>query len=91
MTKIERFRPRPADDKSRAGTPLDPDQFYGADDFARRWGVHRGTVWRWVRLGIFPPPVKFGPPNSRGRRLCRWQGKTALEYEREAQSGTTAA
>lgn len=26
-----------------------------------RYGVSRGSVWRWVRNGDFPSPVKFSP------------------------------
>ena len=28
---------------------------------ARRLGVDRSTLWRWVAAGIMPPPVKLGP------------------------------
>lgn len=32
---------------------------------AARYGVSRMTIWRWVRQGIFPAPVKIGPGCTR--------------------------
>lgn len=26
-----------------------------------RWPVSTATLWRWVSIGILPPPVKLGP------------------------------
>ena len=30
-------------------------------DVARLFSCHRATIWRWVREGRFPKPVKLGP------------------------------
>ncbi|MHB8743680.1 MAG: helix-turn-helix transcriptional regulator [Sulfuricaulis sp.] len=41
---------------------------------ARRLGVNRSTLWRWVASGIMPPPLKLGPA-ARGWKaetLERW-------------------
>jgi predicted DNA-binding transcriptional regulator AlpA len=27
---------------------------------AARFGVNRSSVWRWVKLGILPKPIKIG-------------------------------
>jgi len=27
-------------------------------------GTSRVTIWRWVRAGIFPAPIKIGPNSS---------------------------
>ena len=32
---------------------------------AEKYGVHRTTIWRWVKQGDFPPPVKLSPGCSR--------------------------
>jgi prophage regulatory protein len=41
---------------------------------ARRLGVNRSTIWRWVAAGIMPAPLKLGPA-ARGWKadtLERW-------------------
>lgn len=43
-------------------------------DLARRLGVDRSTIWRWVRNSIIPPPIQIGP-QVRGWRaddIERW-------------------
>lgn len=35
---------------------------------ARRLGVDRSTLWRWVRTGLMPEPVRLGPA-ARGWKL----------------------
>ena len=33
---------------------------YGRDiDIAERYGISRATVWRWVREGLLPKPIKI--------------------------------
>lgn len=32
---------------------------------ASRFGVVQHTIWRWVREGHFPPPVRLGPGCTR--------------------------
>jgi len=56
---------------------INPDDWYGADYLAGRWGVHPITIWGWARCGIIPPQTKLGPNTS------RWQGRTILEHERK--------
>ena len=34
-------------------------------DLAARYQVKRSSVWRWVRSGILPPPVKISEGCSR--------------------------
>lgn len=34
---------------------------------AAMYGISRITVWRWVRRGILPPPVRLGPGTTRWR------------------------
>ena len=35
-------------------------------DIARRLGISRSTVWRWVASGNLPKPMRIGP------RKVRW-------------------
>jgi prophage regulatory protein len=35
-------------------------QLVGSAEHVGRLPVHRNTLWRWVREGKFPPPVKLG-------------------------------
>ena len=32
---------------------------------ANQFGVSRATIWRWVRSGNFPKPIKLSPGCSR--------------------------
>jgi predicted DNA-binding transcriptional regulator AlpA len=33
---------------------------YQSSDIMRMFGISRATVWRWVKNGTLPAPVKFG-------------------------------
>lgn len=52
------------------------DPFWVAGDVARYFGRSRATVWRWVKRGFFPPPVRdhdgrfLGWPRS---EIVRWK------------------
>jgi len=37
-------------------------------------GVHRATLWRWVRRGELPPPIKLGP------RVVAWRLQDLREF-----------
>lgn len=41
-------------------------KYLSAKQLAERYGVLRGCIWRWVSIGKFPKPHKFGP------RTVRW-------------------
>lgn len=47
---------------------------------AARYGVNRVTIWRWVRQGIFPAPVKIGPG------CTRWAIDEIEKHEQKARS-----
>lgn len=34
---------------------------------ARRYGVHRVTIWRWATTGTIPQPVRLSPGVTRWR------------------------
>ena len=52
------------------------EQIYLSDQqVAKRYGVERGSVWRWVRQGNFPKPVKLSPGCS------RWPIEELITYE----------
>lgn len=42
--------------------------FLRVGDVAARFAVSTSMVYRWVRDGIMPPPVKLGP------RMSAWSG-----------------
>lgn len=44
---------------------------------AERYGVSRATVWRWVREGRFPAPLKIGQGCTRWKLsdLEAWEAK----------------
>lgn len=41
---------------------------------ARKMGVDRSTLWRWVSQGLMPAPLKLGPAARgwRAEELERW-------------------
>lgn len=40
-----------------------------------RYSISQPTLWRWVKLGRFPSPVKIGPNTT------RWRVADLLAYE----------
>ena len=52
------------------------DQQYLSDKLlSTRYNVSRATIWRWVREGTFPSPVKL----TQG--CTRWRSIDILEWE----------
>jgi prophage regulatory protein len=49
-------------------------QLYRIREVEARTGLHRVTIWRHVRRGIFPQPVSVGPRVKAWREedLDRW-------------------
>ncbi|MDN3520019.1 helix-turn-helix domain-containing protein [Halomonas ramblicola] len=56
---------------------LDSPVFLSAPKVARREDVSVPTIWRWVRQGRFPAPVKLGENCTRWRLsdLERWEAE----------------
>ena len=47
---------------------MDTTNTFITDSFlAERYSVHRVTIWRWVREGRFPSPIKLTAGCSRWR------------------------
>ena len=40
-------------------------KYVSAAQLAERYGVHKATIWRWVKDGIIPKPIKFGAQSAR--------------------------
>ena len=58
-------------------------RFLSIDDVAKRYGVGRSTVWRWVKKDDrFPAPVKLSLGTS------RWSESELLAFEADASGGT---
>ena len=38
-----------------------PKRYLREPDLRERYGVGRTTIWRWVKTGNLPPPVRLGP------------------------------
>lgn len=41
--------------------------FYNVIEISMRYKVSRATIWRWVKEGRFPQPVKLSPWTTRWR------------------------
>jgi prophage regulatory protein len=52
---------------------------------AERLAVSRATIWRWVRRGAFPAPLKFSPG------ITRWNVSDLERWEAECAAATGAA
>jgi len=40
---------------------LPPRDYWDAPELSAKLGVHRTTLFRWVRAGTFPPPIYLTP------------------------------
>lgn len=57
---------------------INPHQRYAADkELSYFLGVSRQTIWRWVREGKFPAPIKLGPNCTRWKvsDIEAWEAK----------------
>ena len=56
-------------------------QYLTDKDTAARYTVSRGTIWRWIREGNFPQPVRFGAASTRWRLadLEAWEAERAAD------------
>lgn len=49
--------------------------YYNIKQLTVRYCVSPATIWRWVKSGHFPQPVKLGPGTT------RWQEADLEEFE----------
>ncbi|WP_446719047.1 helix-turn-helix transcriptional regulator [Halomonas sp. 3F2F] len=50
----------------------------------KRYKISRSTVWRWIKDGVIPPPIRIGP------RAVRWRLSVLVAWERTLPSGSPA-
>lgn len=55
--------------------------YFSDKQIAERYGVDRTTIWRWVKDGNFPEPVKL----SKG--CTRWPETPVLSWESRRAEG----
>lgn len=69
--------------KAVSAVPADRDhaaeKFLSDLDLASRYGVHRATVWRWVRDRDYPAPIRLGAS------CTRWRQSEVLAWESRAE------
>lgn len=53
------------------------NRYLSVKSVAQRFDISENTVWRWVRNGEFPAPVKFSG-------TTRWREEDLIEYENGA-------
>ena len=51
-------------------SPPEPE-FLRIREVLRMLGVSRSTLWRWIRIGDFPAPVRLGGPRTRAVAIRR--------------------
>ena len=49
--------------------------FYSDKQLAERYGVTRQSIWRWVREGVMPRPLRIG------KAATRWEQSTIQKWE----------
>jgi len=49
--------------------------FFSDIQIGRKYGVHRTTIWRWIKTAGFPKPVKLSPG------CTRWDEKLIEDWE----------
>lgn len=62
------------------------DKYLSDKNLAARYDTSRASIWRWVKSGKFPPPVKLSPG------CTRWWFPVVLDWEaaREADTKSSA-
>ena len=55
----------------------DMETYLRSDEIAQRFSVHKLTVLRWVKRGIFPKPIKIS------HRLTAWPMSVIEAWEKE--------
>ena len=55
--------------------------YFSDKQLAKKYGVHRTAIWRWVKNGNFPKPVKLSPGCTRwlGSAVDAWDQKKEAE------------
>lgn len=53
---------------------LSPDQLYTGPEVAALFRLHIATIYKWMRTGDFPAPIRIGP------RAVRWRGAVLIEH-----------
>lgn len=53
------------------------DQILRMPDVLQRTGLSRTTLWRRVKSGQFPRPLRLGGPNS---RAVGWRSQDVLDW-----------
>ena len=59
------------------------NRYLGWREVVRHLGISRTTLWRWLRSGQFPPPVRLGPGRVAFREadLIEWAAaREEVEY-----------
>lgn len=51
------------------------ENYQSVKQIADRYGNHSATIWRWVKIGEFPQPVKLSPG------CTRWRLSDVLTWE----------
>jgi predicted DNA-binding transcriptional regulator AlpA len=57
---------------------IEATEWLRSRDLLRRFGVSDVTLWRWVKAGKFPSPVRLG-----NTRSLFWARDTILAWEAE--------
>jgi prophage regulatory protein len=58
--------------------------YYSDKQLAQKFGVHRTAIWRWVKRGNFPKPVKLSPG------CTRWLGDAVRDWEEKRTAAVEA-
>lgn len=58
-------------------------EFLTDKEVALRYNVTRPTVWRWLRFGRIPTPLKLSP------RCTRWNEETLRRWEQGKEEEAT--
>ena len=59
----------------RARKRLNPTLYIRPAQLAARWGVHRTSLWRWIKRGDLPRPTRLGP------KTVAWPVKVIEAFE----------
>lgn len=53
------------------------ETYLSAPEIAEKLGIHKATIWRWCKRGLFPKPIKVG------QRVIAWPVSEIEAWEKE--------
>ena len=61
------------------------EQYLNIQEITASLKVSKSTLWRWIKQGLFPRPVRLGP------KAVRWRESDIAAWDRERTAAEASA